>query len=109
MEIKGGSHGIQWKRADAINAQRVCFLTSAQAFSLRALMGKMRIGGTGDMSVMTETTNKALVLVAFDTLFNKRDYAAATQYWSPNYVQHSAHIPLVVMVCSLSSARFPYC
>jgi predicted SnoaL-like aldol condensation-catalyzing enzyme len=45
------------------------------------------------MSVMTETTNKALVLVAFDTLFNKRDYAAAMQYWSPNYVQHSAHIP----------------
>jgi predicted SnoaL-like aldol condensation-catalyzing enzyme len=45
------------------------------------------------MSVMTETTNKALVLVAFDTLFNKRDYAAAMQYWSPDYVQHSAHIP----------------
>jgi|SRR5215470_13935859 len=56
-------------------------------------MGKMRIGDTEDMSVMTETTNKALVLVAFDTLFNKRDHAAAMQYWSPNYVQHSAHIP----------------
>jgi predicted SnoaL-like aldol condensation-catalyzing enzyme len=37
--------------------------------------------------------NKALVLKAFDTLFNKRDYAAAEKYWSPNYVQHSAHIP----------------
>ncbi len=37
--------------------------------------------------------NKALVLDAFDTLFNKRDYAAAEQYWSPNYIQHSAHIP----------------
>ncbi|MBB6145766.1 putative SnoaL-like aldol condensation-catalyzing enzyme [Silvibacterium bohemicum] len=36
--------------------------------------------------------NKALVLEAFDTLFNKRDYAAAEQYWSPNYIQHSAHI-----------------
>ena len=36
--------------------------------------------------------NKALVLDAFDTLFNKRDYAAAEQYWSPNYIQHSAHI-----------------
>jgi predicted SnoaL-like aldol condensation-catalyzing enzyme len=45
------------------------------------------------MSVTSETTNKALVLVAFDTLFNKRDYAAAMQYWSPNYIQHSAHIP----------------
>jgi predicted SnoaL-like aldol condensation-catalyzing enzyme len=44
---------------------------------------------------MTRTTpeqNKALVLEAFDTLFNKRDYDAAERYWSPNYIQHSAHI-----------------
>ena len=36
--------------------------------------------------------NKALVLEAFDTLFNKRDYAEAEKYWSPHYIQHSAHI-----------------
>jgi predicted SnoaL-like aldol condensation-catalyzing enzyme len=36
--------------------------------------------------------NKAFVLDAFDTLFNKRDYAAAEAFWSPDYVQHSAHI-----------------
>jgi len=36
--------------------------------------------------------NKALVFEAFDTLFNKRDYAAAEKFWSPNYIQHSAHI-----------------
>jgi predicted SnoaL-like aldol condensation-catalyzing enzyme len=36
--------------------------------------------------------NKALVLDAFDTLFNKRDYDAAARYWSPTYIQHSAHI-----------------
>ena len=40
----------------------------------------------------TEERNKALVLEAFDTLFNKRDYAAAERFWSPNYIQHSAHI-----------------
>jgi len=40
-----------------------------------------------------EETNKALILEAFDTLFNKRDYKAAEQFWSPNYIQHSAHIP----------------
>ena len=39
-----------------------------------------------------ESRNKKLVLHAFDTLFNKRDYAAAEQYWSPAYIQHSAHI-----------------
>jgi hypothetical protein len=44
------------------------------------------------MSQSTETRNKAIVLEAFDTLFNKRDYVAAARFWSPNYVQHSAHI-----------------
>jgi predicted SnoaL-like aldol condensation-catalyzing enzyme len=43
------------------------------------------------MSV-TDEQNKAFVLNAFDTLFNKRDYAAAERFWSPNYIQHSAHI-----------------
>jgi predicted SnoaL-like aldol condensation-catalyzing enzyme len=41
---------------------------------------------------MMTTKNKALVLEAFNTLFNKRDYEAAARYWSPNYIQHSAHI-----------------
>jgi len=41
----------------------------------------------------TPAENKALVLKAFDTLFNKKDYAAAASFWSANYVQHSAHIP----------------
>ncbi len=36
--------------------------------------------------------NKTLVLDAFDTLFNKRDYTAAEKFWSPHYIQHSAHI-----------------
>jgi predicted SnoaL-like aldol condensation-catalyzing enzyme len=36
--------------------------------------------------------NKKLVLEAFNTLFNKRDYAAAEKFWSPRYIQHSAHI-----------------
>jgi predicted SnoaL-like aldol condensation-catalyzing enzyme len=39
-----------------------------------------------------EEKNKALVLEGFDTLFNQRDYVAAERYWSPNYIQHSAHI-----------------
>lgn len=44
------------------------------------------------MTTATEAANKTLVLEAFDTLFNKRDYAAAERYWSPDYIQHSAHI-----------------
>jgi predicted SnoaL-like aldol condensation-catalyzing enzyme len=45
------------------------------------------------MDRTVESKNKALVVEAFDTLFNKHDYAAAEKFWSPNYIQHSAHIP----------------
>jgi predicted SnoaL-like aldol condensation-catalyzing enzyme len=41
---------------------------------------------------MPSEANKALVIEAFDTLFNRRDYAAAERFWSPHYIQHSAHI-----------------
>ena len=44
------------------------------------------------MPKTTPKQNKAIVLEAFDTLFNKRDYAAAERFWSPKYIQHSAHI-----------------
>ena len=44
------------------------------------------------MSKSNAEKNKAIVLEAFDTLFNRRDYAAAERFWSPHYIQHSAHI-----------------
>jgi len=50
-------------------------------------MAKMKV-----VSEKIESKNKALVLEAFDTLFNKRDCAAAERFWSPDYIQHSAHI-----------------
>src|SRR5216683_6182347 len=50
-------------------------------------MGKMEV-----VSEKIESKNKARVLEAFDALFNKRDYAAAERFWSPDYIQHGAHI-----------------
>ena len=44
------------------------------------------------MTETTESRNKELVLKAFEALFNRRDYAEAERYWSPRYIQHSAHI-----------------
>jgi predicted SnoaL-like aldol condensation-catalyzing enzyme len=44
------------------------------------------------MSQTIQEKNKALVLKAFETLFNKRDYVAAERFWSPNYIQHSAYV-----------------
>jgi predicted SnoaL-like aldol condensation-catalyzing enzyme len=45
------------------------------------------------MSNLSPERNKAFVLEAFETLFNKRDYVGAELFWSPSYIQHSAHIP----------------
>jgi hypothetical protein len=44
------------------------------------------------MGTTSPEQNKKLVLQAFDALFNKRDYEAAEKFWSPTYMQHSAHI-----------------
>jgi predicted SnoaL-like aldol condensation-catalyzing enzyme len=44
------------------------------------------------MDRTAKSKNKALVLEAFDTLFNRHDYVAAEKFWSPHYIQHSAHI-----------------
>jgi predicted SnoaL-like aldol condensation-catalyzing enzyme len=45
-----------------------------------------------EIAKTTPEQNRALVMKAFDTLFNNRDYAAAERFWSPDYIQHSAHI-----------------
>ncbi len=39
-----------------------------------------------------DRSNKDLVLKAFGTLFNHRDHSSAETFWSPRYIQHSAHI-----------------
>ncbi len=44
------------------------------------------------MEESLKNKNKAIVLEAFNALFNRRDYAAAESFWSPDYIQHSAHI-----------------
>jgi predicted SnoaL-like aldol condensation-catalyzing enzyme len=49
-------------------------------------------GDTGEIQMNMQEKNKSLVLEAFDTLFNKRDYIVAEKFWSPNYIQHSARI-----------------
>jgi predicted SnoaL-like aldol condensation-catalyzing enzyme len=48
--------------------------------------------GDPKMSESTPQRNKAFVLDAFEALFNRKDFAAAEKFWSPNYIQHSAHI-----------------
>src|ERR1700677_2506237 len=45
------------------------------------------------MTRTIDERNKAFVLEAFETLFNKKDYAAAERFWLPSYIQHSKHIP----------------
>ena len=55
-------------------------------------MGEGQVAKMNVVGEKIESRNKLLVLEAFDTLFNRRDYAAAEKFWSPDYIQHSAHI-----------------
>src|SRR5579859_5860846 len=45
------------------------------------------------MAARTPAENKAIVLKGFETLFNRKDLTAAERFWSPAYIQHSAHVP----------------
>jgi predicted SnoaL-like aldol condensation-catalyzing enzyme len=60
-----------------------------QTIDLRLRHSRLHAGAacaSAGTDVRSKSKNKALVLEAFDTLFNKRDYLAAERYW------HSAHI-----------------
>jgi predicted SnoaL-like aldol condensation-catalyzing enzyme len=65
---------------------------AAMTFSVSAGSAEAPTTNSGSVQRARSSQNKALVLKAFDTLFNKRDYVAAERYWSPHYIQHSAHI-----------------
>jgi predicted SnoaL-like aldol condensation-catalyzing enzyme len=47
----------------------------------------------GTMSETLQEKNKALLIDGFNTLFNDHNFAEAEKLWSPNYIQHSGHIP----------------
>jgi predicted SnoaL-like aldol condensation-catalyzing enzyme len=63
-----------------------------RAYEIYVERGKQPGSELDDWLRAERESNKALVLEAFDTLFNQRDYAKAERYWSPEYIQHSAHI-----------------
>jgi predicted SnoaL-like aldol condensation-catalyzing enzyme len=44
------------------------------------------------MAETLQEKNKALLIEGFETLFNRKDFAGAEKFWSPDYIQHSAHI-----------------
>jgi predicted SnoaL-like aldol condensation-catalyzing enzyme len=45
------------------------------------------------MGTAAEERNRTFVLEAFDTLADRRDFVAGQRLWSPDNIQHSAHIP----------------
>jgi predicted SnoaL-like aldol condensation-catalyzing enzyme len=82
-------------RGTSLAASMVCSLVDRVSGLLNDVSRPQSGKGLHQERTLMKTTpeqNKRLVLEAFDTLFNKRDYEAAKRYWSPNYIQHSAHI-----------------
>lgn len=64
-----------------------------ESLSKRPMYGPSALGEPSTPDRSDIKSNKALAIEAFDTLFNKRDFAAAEKYWSPQFVQHSAVTP----------------
>ena len=65
------------------------------------------------MTTAQEERNTAFVLEALDTLFNRKDYNRAAQFWADDYIQHSRHVPagrdgLFGLVASMPGLRFEY-
>ncbi|RQR55756.1 hypothetical protein DIE21_03335 [Burkholderia sp. Bp9140] len=65
------------------------------------------------MTTPAEEKNIAFVLEALDTLFNRKDYDRAAQFWADDYVQHSQLVPagrdgLFGLVDSMPDLRFEY-
>lgn len=44
------------------------------------------------MSKNLQEKNKAIVIEAFETLFNRRDPEAAEKFWAQDYIQHASHL-----------------
>jgi hypothetical protein len=60
------------------------------------------------MSESRAQRNKAFVLEAFETLFNRKDFVAAEKFWSPNgCVANSGEDAWPVGGCGLSYAAMP--
>jgi predicted SnoaL-like aldol condensation-catalyzing enzyme len=88
----GGDHVVS---RDLASFTAGGLLDSRYAYSVAYIVrDRQQVSTTRRKMAMTDTAeqNKALVLKAFETLFNRRDYAAALRFWSPDYIQHSAHI-----------------
>jgi predicted SnoaL-like aldol condensation-catalyzing enzyme len=85
----GGDHVVS---RDLASSAARGLLDSRYAYIIAYLVrDRKQISLTQRKIAMTNTAeqNKALVLEAFETLFNRRDYAAARRFWSTDYIQHS--------------------
>jgi predicted SnoaL-like aldol condensation-catalyzing enzyme len=99
--LDANSSQIQTFLNDCVWAFRLMLITERRfiardrkGISTTHLIVAARLNNITKIRVMNpqEAANKALVIEAFDTLFNRRDYAAAEKFWLPQYIQHSAHI-----------------
>ena len=61
------------------------------------------------MTQTIEEKNKELVLKAFDTLFNKRDYATAEKFWSPRTSNTALISRPAARACSILSRACRQC
>jgi predicted SnoaL-like aldol condensation-catalyzing enzyme len=96
-ELKGSNDGWTAENSAIAEHSNACFPRTYAEPSCFSLVLHLHFpDAQREKENHTEKTiqkkNKDLVLRAFDALFNRRDYETAETFWSPKYIQHSAHI-----------------
>ena len=109
---------VSWQEKDGATVVNVQDYDRGVLYSYATLPGGQFLRMTGTFVVTRSADgvfddrpqrNKALVLEAMTSLFQRRDASAVDRLYAPNYIQHNPHIPqgrdaLRALVASLSPA-----
>ncbi|WP_447765527.1 nuclear transport factor 2 family protein [Sphingopyxis panaciterrae] len=120
IPLGNSAFAISWTEADGATVTNVQDYDRGLVHSFVTLPGGEFIRMTGPIIVTTPAQNasddrpqrnKALVVDAMTSLFQRRDTSAVERLYAPDYVQHNPHIPqgrdaLRSLVAGLSSDVF---
>lgn len=120
VPLGNGLFAVSWQEGDGATVMNVQDFDRGRVHSFATLPGGRFLRMTGRLEITRPAhralddrpeRNKALVLEAMTSLFQRHDAAAVERLYAPDYIQHNPHIPqgrdaLKTLVANLSKAVF---
>jgi predicted SnoaL-like aldol condensation-catalyzing enzyme len=120
VPLGNGMFAVSWQEKDGATVMNVQDYDRGLIHSYATLPGGQFLQMTGTMTVVSPASgvfddrpqrNKALVLEAMTSLFQRHDASAVERLYTPNYIQHNPNIPqgrdaLAAIVAGLSQAVY---